>query len=74
MNLVEIGLVVFKAREVEIGKILVCVNNTLVLSATFLPARHTTVCRNFDVGSPTILQPALIIGTSISGWRVYYYL
>ena len=46
VNLVEIGSVVFKIREVEIGKILIRVNNTLVFCATFLAARHTTVCLN----------------------------
>ena len=46
MNLVEIGSVIFKVWEVEIGKILVHINNTLVLRATFLAARHTTVCLN----------------------------
>ena len=46
MNLVEISSLVFKIREVEIGKILVCVNNTLVLHTTFLAARHTTMCLN----------------------------
>ena len=47
MNLIEIGTVVFKIWEVEIGKILVRVNNTRVLRATFLAARHTTVCLNY---------------------------
>ena len=36
MNLVEIDSINFKIREVEIGKILVRVNNTLVLHTTFL--------------------------------------
>ena len=42
----KIGSVVFKIQEVEIGEILVCVNNTLVLCATFLAAQHTTVYLN----------------------------
>ena len=44
--MVEIRSVVFKIQEVEIGEILVRVNNTRVLRATFLAARHTTVCLN----------------------------
>ena len=46
VNLVEIHSVVFKIREVEIGEILVRVNNTRLLHVTFLAARHTTVCLN----------------------------
>ena len=49
MNLVEIGSVVFKIRKVEIGKILVRINNTLVLHVTFLAARHMTVCLNMEL-------------------------
>ena len=48
VNLVEIHSVVFKIREVEIGEILVRVNNTRVLRTTFLAARHTTVGLNTD--------------------------
>ena len=46
MNLVEINLVVLRIQEVEFGKILVHVNNTLVLHATFLATQHTTMCLN----------------------------
>jgi len=46
INLVEIGSVVFELREVEIGDFSVHVNNTRVARATFLAARHTTVCLN----------------------------
>ena len=46
MNLVEISLIVLKILVVEIGKILACVNNTLVVCTTFLAAQHTTVCMN----------------------------
>ena len=49
MNLVEIASVVFKIREVEIGEILVCINNTLELRATFLAAQHMMVCLNLCV-------------------------
>ena len=42
VNLVEIRSI----REVEVGKILVRVNNTRVLHATFLVAQHTTMCLN----------------------------
>ena len=49
MNLIEIGLVVFKIWEVEICKILVHVNNTCVLRATFLAARQMTVCLNITM-------------------------
>ena len=46
--MVEIRSVVFKIREVEIGEILVHVNNTRVLRVTFLASRHTTVCLNLQ--------------------------
>jgi len=46
INLVEIGSVVFELQEVEFGDFSVCVNNTYVVHATFLAARHTTVCLN----------------------------
>jgi len=46
INFVEIGLVVFEQREVEFGDYSVRVNNTRVVRATFLTARHTTVCLN----------------------------
>ena len=46
INLVEIGSVVFELREVEIGDFSVRVNNTRVVRATFLAARHTTVYLN----------------------------
>ena len=44
INFVEIGAMVFKIREAEIGVVLVRVNNTLLFRASFLAARHTTVC------------------------------
>ena len=64
MNLVEIGSVVFKIQEVEIGKILVRVNNTLVLRATFLAARHTTVCLIYiyQLGTERCTQKAEPVG------------
>jgi len=46
INLVEVDLVIFELREVEFGNISVRVNNTRVLRATFLAARHTTACLN----------------------------
>jgi len=48
INLAEIGLVVFELQEVEISDFSVRVNNTRVVRATFLSARHTTVCLNLD--------------------------
>ena len=47
INLVEIRSVV-KIQEVEIGEILVHINNIRVLRTTFLAARHTTVCLKLD--------------------------
>ena len=61
VNLVEIRSVVFKIQEVEIGKILVHVNNTRVLRATFLAARHTTVRLNTSISYLIALFIALIV-------------
>ena len=47
VNLVEIRSVVFKIQEVEIDEILVRLNNTRVLRATFLAARHMIMCLNY---------------------------
>ena len=67
VNLVEIRSVVFKIREVEIVEILVRVNSTRVLRATFLAARHTTVCLNeaLRIRSLTFITEVLCLVTTV---------
>ena len=62
VNLVQISLIVFKIREVEIGKILVHVNNTLVLRATFFTTRHTTMCLN-STGIVNVYFANMVVST-----------